>query len=142
MLSRTLIVCGLLVLCLGGYSSSSPTVQTGPSLVSTHRATFDRYCLTCHNEKAKAQGAVPIALNSLDMARIGANADVWEKIVLKMRAGVMPPASASRPSKAVRDGFLTWLEGELDRAAAAAPNPGRKDSLHRLNRTEYRNAIR
>jgi len=142
MLSRTLIVCGLLVLCLGGYSSSSPAVQTGQSAVATHRATFDRYCLTCHNEKAKAQGTVPIALNSLDMAKIGANADVWEKVVLKMRAGVMPPASTSRPSRAVRDGFLTWLETELDGAAAAAPNPGRKDSLHRLNRTEYRNAIR
>src|SRR5688572_22294246 len=104
MLSRTLLVCGLLVLCLGGYSRSSPAVQTVQSAVATHRATFDRYCLTCHNEKAKALGTVPIALNSLDMSKVGANADVWEKVVLKMRAGVMPPASASRPSKEVRDG--------------------------------------
>jgi hypothetical protein len=65
-----------------------------------------------------------------------------EKVILKMRAGVMPPASAVHPEKTVLDRFLNWLESELDRSASAAPNPGRTEAIHRLNRTEYRNAIR
>jgi hypothetical protein len=90
----------------------------------------------------KAQGTVPVALDSLDAANVSANPELWEKVVLKMRAGAMPPANASRPEKAVRDGFLSWIESELDRAAASRPNPGRTEAVHRLNRTEYRNAIR
>jgi hypothetical protein len=83
-----------------------------------------------------------MALDSLDIAKVSANADVWEKVVLKMRAGLMPPAGAARPDQAVSDAFLTWIESELDRSAAAKPNPGRTEAVHRLNRTEYRNAIR
>jgi hypothetical protein len=98
--------------------------------------------LTCHTQKLKDQGTVPIALDLLDVTNPGANAEVWEKVVLKMRAGVMPPAAAPRPDKAVRDGFLRWLESELDRHAAADPNPGRTEAFHRLNRNEYRNAVR
>jgi hypothetical protein len=104
--------------------------------------TFERYCLTCHNEKGKQAGAVPIALDKLDIARMEADAEVWEKVILKMRAGVMPPVGAARPDAAAREGLLNWLESALDRAAAANPNPGRTETFHRLNRNEYRNAIR
>ena len=85
---------------------------------------------------------MPIALDALDLTQVGANAATWEKVVLKMRAGLMPPAGAPRPDKAAHDGFATWLESELDRNAAARPNPGRTEPFHRLNRAEYRNAVR
>ena len=85
---------------------------------------------------------MPIALDTLDLSRVSANAVVWEKVVLKLRAGVMPPAGAPRPDKATHDGFASWLEGELDRSWSANPDPGRTEPLHRLNRVEYRNAVR
>jgi mono/diheme cytochrome c family protein len=110
--------------------------------VAAHRASFERYCLTCHTQKMKEQGKVPIALDTLDIAKISANAETWEKVVLKMRAGQMPPAAAARPSTADRAAFLNWVESELDKSAAANPNPGRTEAFHRLNRAEYRNAVR
>jgi hypothetical protein len=103
---------------------------------------FERYCQTCHTQKLQEQGKVPIALDGLDITKVGANPDVWEKVVLKMRAGQMPPASAARPGKTERDAFLIFVESELDRSAAASPNPGRTEAFHRLNRAEYRNAVR
>src|SRR5262245_27871883 len=149
--SRSWVVSAVLILCLGTLSAAAARRQTTPApkspvlsgeVIATHRATFQRYCLTCHTERLKAQGTVPISLETLDLSKISANAEIWEKVVLKVRAGVMPPAGSSRPDKPVRDAFLTWLESELDRSAAALPNPGRTEALHRLNRTEYRNAIR
>jgi hypothetical protein len=75
------------------------------------------------------------------LATAGLHADVWEKVVRKVRAGLMPPQGARKPPQESLQAFVGWLEGELDRAAAAAPNPGRP-MLHRLNRTEYANAVR
>jgi hypothetical protein len=83
-----------------------------------------------------------LALDALSLADVGAGAAVWEKVALKLRAGAMPPPGRPRPEPAAQHAFVTWLEGELDRAAAARPNPGRTAAFHRLNRTEYRNAIR
>jgi hypothetical protein len=74
------------------------------------------------------------------MAKVPADAELWEKVIRKLRAGVMPPAGSPRPDQAALQDFTLWLEGELDRAAAANPNPGRP-LIHRLNRTEYANAI-
>ena len=96
------------------------------------------YCVTCHNQRLQTAG---LALDALDLERIAEHAEVWEKVVRKLRAGVMPPAGRPRPSSLEYDRFASWLEGELDRAAAVAPDPGRTDTLHRLNRAEYRNAI-
>jgi hypothetical protein len=106
------------------------------------RAVLSRYCLGCHNQQMKDRGNVPVALDALDLSQIGRDARTFEMIVRKMRAGVMPPAGAPRPGKAAHDAFLAWLEGELDRAARANPNPGRTEPIHRLNRTEYQNAVR
>jgi len=109
---------------------------------SPQRALVDRYCVGCHNQRAKAAGQEParkITLDDLDLAHVADHAEAWERVVRKMRAGMMPPSGARRPDKASYDGFITWLEGELDRNAAPyAPSPG----LHRLNRTEYSNVIR
>ena len=113
-----------------------------PATINTQRAVFSQYCLTCHNQRMKQAGTVPLAFDGDALWDIGANAATWEKVVLKMRAGVMPPAGAPHPDRNVRGAFLGWLEGELDRAAAVRPNPGRTEPFHRLNRTEYRNAVR
>ena len=104
----------------------------------TDRTLLDRYCVTCHNERAKTAG---LTLDKLDTAHAGDRADVWEKVVRKIRAGMMPPSGAPRPDRAALDAFAADLETQLDRAAAASPHPG-APGLHRLNRTEYANAIR
>jgi uncharacterized protein DUF1592/uncharacterized protein DUF1588/uncharacterized protein DUF1587/uncharacterized protein DUF1595/uncharacterized protein DUF1585 len=113
-----------------------------PAPGSPQRALLDRYCVGCHSQRAKAAGqdsARKLTLDDLDPARVSEHPAQWELVVRKLRAGMMPPASARRPDKATYDGFITWLENELDRSAVVyAPPPG----LHRLNRTEYANAIR
>ncbi len=125
------------------WSTPAAAAQTPVSPpVVTNRATFERYCLTCHTTRQKERGTVPIALDTLDLSRIPADAAVWEKVVLKLRAGVMPPAGSPRPDKATHDGLASWLEAELDRSWTANPDPGRTEPLHRLNRVEYRNAVR
>ena len=138
--------CVLMALCLGSLPFSWSThaaQQSAPtSPVATQKALLDRYCLTCHTQRLKERGTVPIALDSLDLSQVGANAATWEKVVVKMRAGLMPPAGSPRPDKATHDAFASWLESELDRNGAAHPNPGRTEPFHRLNRAEYRNAIR
>ena len=121
---------------------------------SEYRALLDRYCVTCHNQ-AVVDGssgrstpltsqlrAVGLALDSLDLDAVPADAEHWEGVVRKLRAGLMPPAGRPRPDDATLDGFRAWLETELDTAAAAQPDPGRRATFHRLNRAEYRNAIR
>ena len=106
------------------------------------RAFLQVYCITCHSQQLKSRGSVPVALDTLDASAVANDAKTWELVVRKMRAGVMPPAGMKRPDKAAHEQFLTWVEGELDRAARERPNPGRTEAFHRLNRTEYRNAVR
>src|SRR4029434_2372539 len=77
-----------------------------------------------------------------DLSKPGAYPELWEKVVRKVRTGVMPPANMAQPSEAERLTLLTFLETSLDAASAARPNPGRTETLRRLNRTEYQNAIR
>jgi mono/diheme cytochrome c family protein len=124
------------------WSTHAAPQAPAPTPVTSNKALFDKYCLTCHTQRMKERGTVPIALDTLDLTRVGADAETWEKVVIKMRAGLMPPAGAPRPDKTAHDGFATWIESELDRYAAANPNPGRTEPFHRLNRAEYRNAIR
>jgi hypothetical protein len=106
--------------------------------VDEHRAVVQRYCVSCHNERAKTGG---LSLEKLDFANVSANAEIWEKAVRKLRVGMMPPQGAPQPDASTRQALVSWLTSELDHAAAAAPNPGRP-LLHRLNRVEYGNAIR
>jgi hypothetical protein len=80
-------------------------------------------------------------LDKMDFTSVAAGAETWEKAVRKLRVGMMPPQGAPQPDPATRQSLVSWLTGELDRAAAANPNPGRP-LLHRLNRVEYGNAIR
>jgi mono/diheme cytochrome c family protein len=127
--------------------ADAPPQQTSataavPAPVQASQATFQRYCLTCHNEAMKSRGAVPVAFDGLRLQDLSAHAAQWEQIVRKVRTGLMPPAASPRPDKAAHDAFIRWIEGELDRAAAARPDPGRTEAFHRLNRTEYQNAVR
>jgi len=104
-------------------------------------ALLDRYCVTCHTQKAKERGAVPISLDNVDLSRPPANGELWEKVIRKLRAGAMPPPGSPRPDQAAVHDFVASLETALDHAAAAAPDPGHP-LVHRLNRTEYANVIR
>ena len=119
-----------------------------------YRALLGRYCVTCHNQ-ALVDGesgrstpltsqlrAVGLALDSLDLETLSTDAAHWEAVVRKLRAGLMPPAGRPRPDEATLDGFRAWRESGLDAAATARPDPGRTATFHRLNRAEYRNAIR
>jgi hypothetical protein len=83
-----------------------------------------------------------LTLAPLDVDRVGAHAATWEKVVRKLRVRMMPPAGSPRPDDATYDALVGHLETALDRAAAAAPDPGRTETFRRLNRTEYQNAIR
>jgi len=105
---------------------------------SPQDALINQYCVTCHNERAKTAG---LLLDKMDIDHAGDHAEVWEKVVRKLRGGMMPPQGMPRPDQAKIDGLTTWLEASLDQAQAAHPDPGRS-ALHRLNRTEYANAIR
>jgi hypothetical protein len=97
------------------------------------------YCVSCHNERLKTAN---LALDKADAEHVFNSAEIWEKVVVKLRSRSMPPAGVRRPDNATYDSVATWLETELDRAAATHVNPGRPANLHRLNRTEYANAIR
>jgi len=108
------------------------------SPAADHRTLVNQYCVTCHNARLKTGG---LALDDLDLGQLPDHAEVWEKVVRKIRAGVMPPQGVRRPDPQALQAFVAYVEEGLDRDAAAHPDPGRP-LLHRLNRAEYKNAIR
>ena len=119
----------LVVIGLAGVETQTP---------SQPQATLDQYCVSCHNPRTRAGGL------TLDSARVDAAASdpqTWEKVIRKVRTGMMPPSGAPRPDRATLDGLAAAVETVIDRAAASAPNPG-TTVLHRLNRAEYGNAVR
>jgi mono/diheme cytochrome c family protein len=126
---------------LNGQSASPQAVQkTAASQTTTQnqRALLDKYCVTCHSDRLKTAN---LSLQGLDLSKVADHAEEWEKVIRKLRAGVMPPPSLPRPALAEYDGLRDWLEAEIDRVATTKPNPG-SVVLHRLNRTEYANVIR
>jgi len=116
---------------------ASPATAS-PATASPDGAFLTQYCIGCHNQRAKVAG---LALDALDLSKVGPDAETWEKVIKKVRTGMMPPSGAKRPERSALDGFATNLEQRLDKAVdpnAALVTP----ALHRLNRTEYANAIR
>src|SRR5712692_5864064 len=113
----------VVITCLTGISVSALVaygqVAGASSALSSQRAVLDQYCVTCHNQKLKTAG---LMLDQLDLAHAGDNAETWEKVVRKLRAGMMPPAGMPRPNAAVYETLTVALENELDRAAAAKPH--------------------
>ena len=108
---------------------AQPSSQGAPS-ASASRAVLDRYCVACHNERLRTGN---LALDTADVDRVGDQAEVWEKVLQKLRTEAMPPPGRPRPDPDAYQAVATWLETELDGAAAASPNPGRP-AIHRLNR--------
>src|ERR1700678_3417690 len=102
----------------------------------SYRGVLDKYCVTCHNQRLKTGG---LTLETLDLGTVPAQAEVWERVIGKLRSGTMPPAGAPRPDAATYNALASWLETQIDQAAE--PYAGRT-ILHRLNRSEYANAIR
>ena len=125
-------------------AASGQLLAAGPQAPAGHsaapeRALLERYCVTCHNDQLRTAG---LSLEALDLGDVRADAEIWEKVVLKLRAGMMPPAGRPRPDRETYDRLASFFEADLDRAAAANPDPGYSDALRRLNATEYGNAIR
>src|SRR5262245_4697210 len=140
---------GIVVLAVvSGHVRASDSMQapaptgSASASVASHRATLDSYCVTCHNRQLEVPSDRPLRLDALDLSDVGANARVWEEVVKKLRTGAMPPPRSRRPPEADAASLATWLENQLDRASAVRPDPGRLPAIHRLSRTEYRNAVR
>jgi len=134
--------------CLQVQTSAQPSAReqlagapatSAAGAVTPPRRLLDRYCVTCHNERLKT---ADLRLDRIDVTNPGADAEVWEKVVRKVHTGTMPPSNMPQLSQDDRRALLMWLETSLDAASAATPNPGRTDTLRRLNRTEYQNAVR
>jgi hypothetical protein len=115
-----------------------PVARTQQPPTPAPRAFLDKYCVDCHSDGGRGGG---LTLESLDVVNIPAGAETWEKVIRKLRTGAMPPQGMPHPDLAELNSFTSFLETSIDRAAAAKPNPGRA-TLHRLNRTEYANAVR
>ncbi|MES1255351.1 MAG: DUF1587 domain-containing protein, partial [Acidobacteriota bacterium] len=130
-----LLAFGMYAVLPGVAHAQTPAAApaTGPSPL------VEKHCLTCHNDRTKTAG---LSLQGLALSDVPARADVWEKVLRKLRAGEMPPVSVRvRPEPADVSAFTSFLETTLDGAAVAHPNPGRAP-VHRLNRAEYSNAVR
>ena len=131
----------LIAVAVAAFSTSVHPQQPpvpGPA-AGERQALVTRYCVSCHNDRARTGG---LSLEAMTVADPGAHSAVWEKVVQKLRADLMPPPGRPRPDRATARDLITHLETSLDRAADAKPDPGRTEALHRLNRVEYRNAVR
>jgi mono/diheme cytochrome c family protein len=134
----------LVWLAAAAGQASAPQTPAGAGVPAPARANPARdlvggYCVTCHNARVKTAG---LSLDGLDAANVSNATETWEKVAAKLRSRSMPPAGIRRPDHAAYDAAADFLERELDRAAEARPKPGRPADWHRLNRTEYANAIR
>ena len=125
---------------LEGQAQSAPQApaQTAPAKpLSPQQALLNQYCLGCHSDRAKAGG---LALSELNLDAVHQSAEVAEKVIRKLRGGLMPPAGVKRPDTRTAAEFVSWLENRID-AAATGSTPGRV-ALRRLNRREYGYAVR
>ncbi len=122
----------------GATERASPAPEQQPQPVANHWGMLDKYCFDCHNATDWAGG---VAFDTMQPESVPAEAELWEKAVRKLRGRMMPPPGKPQPDAQSLNAFVTSMESELDRAAAAHPEPGTV-GLHRLNRREYANAIR
>jgi hypothetical protein len=129
------VFCGSFVWAAGG-AQRSPDSTSSPT---PERALLDRYCVSCHNTRTRT---ADLALDTASLDDIASNTALWERVTRKLRARAMPPAGLPRPDEAAYVRLIDAVEGSLDRIARDHPNPGRTEPFRRLNRTEYRNAIR
>ena len=136
---RTVFLMGFAVVATSGGSALSQTAATG---VTPDREMLDRYCVTCHDDRRVTGG---LSLQHVDLESLAEKAEafeIWGKVVRKLRTRAMPPPGRRRPSEPEYERVANLVETVLDAAAEAAPNPGRRPAVHRLNRAEYTNAVR
>lgn len=120
----------------GGQPSAATTAKTATADL---RATLDGYCVACHNQRLKTAG---LTLDAVDTTSPQTNPEIWEKVAARLRAGSMPPAGRPRPDAATTQSITNWIEADIDRAWLKSPRSGRISPVHRLNRTQYSNAVR
>jgi hypothetical protein len=135
---RLALVGAFIAATAGPSAAADRRLTMVPAPTVPVRQVLDKYCVTCHSDRLRTAS---LSLEKLDVAEVPAHADIWEKVALKLRAGAMPPPRSPRPDEATSKAIAAWLEATLDAAAEAAPDPGARVA-HRLNRTEYTNAIR
>ncbi|MEE8131074.1 MAG: DUF1592 domain-containing protein [Vicinamibacterales bacterium] len=132
------VVLGTALVVSGARASAQGTTSSDKD-TTTHQQVIKRYCVGCHNERTKTAG---LMLDQVDLDHVGQDPAVWEKVVRKLRTGLMPPDGRPRPDAATYTSLVSHLETALDKASGANPNPGWPAEVHRLNRAEYTNAIR
>jgi hypothetical protein len=132
------LTCALAATLNGAQNPATPRPVRAATTAIPDPAFLKQYCLGCHNDRAKVGN---LSLQPLDPTKVEGHVEVWEKVVRKLRTGMMPPETAPKPAAAARDTFASAIEARLDRVALAHPDPG-IPALHRLNRAEYANAIR
>ena len=120
-------------------AAQTNAVNVDAPAASRQRALLDQYCVACHNQRLKSGN---LALDTPDVAKAGTEPEVWERVIRKLRLNAMPPPGRPRPDAAATEALVSYLKTEIDQAAASHPNPGRVDAFHRMNRAEYKNAIR
>ena len=126
----------LQIACAQQFAPAASASVAPANGAASERALIDQYCVPCHNQRLKTAG---LMLDQLDLASLHNHAEIGEKVVRKLRAGMMPPSGMRRPDAAVMESMISYLEKELDRDAVPNLTP---PGMHRLNRTEYTNAIR
>ena len=134
---RKMIATGLGI-AIAGVFAWPVAAQQASEPDDNYRTVLNQYCVTCHNERLKT---ADLLLDQADAEHPSTAPELWEKVILKLRARAMPPQGMPRPDEDFYASFQEYLETSLDRAAAANPIPGRP-SERRLNRSEYANAIR
>ncbi|HEY7449970.1 MAG TPA: DUF1592 domain-containing protein [Vicinamibacterales bacterium] len=118
-----------------------PAAKADPETVLAYQGMVKRYCVGCHNTRNPLPAGAPLALDAANLTDPGADAATWERVIKKLGVGAMPPQGAPSPGPVELTRFRSSLIASLDRAAAQKNSPGRY-VLHRLNRTEYANAVR
>jgi hypothetical protein len=131
---------GLIALALAstGVSAQRPAALPTAAVAPDHNGIVRRYCVTCHNDKARTGG---LSLAAFDVAHAADSAEIAEKMIRKLQAGLMPPPLALRPDAAAHAALVAALENNVDLAASNRPNPGTR-TFQRLNRPEYGRAVR
>jgi len=139
-LVATVLTLGVATALAGAQATPTPVPVAAQTVAA--RQLLDQYCVSCHNARATTAATQSgVVLDTADVATVGGNPALWEKVLRRLHAGTMPPQGARQPDSASLQALTTFLESALDREADAHPHPGRS-LLHRLNRTEYANAVR
>ena len=146
MVARASSTVRVLLVLIGVLAAAGPQIAAAqapdpdaPASAASVRETLDGFCVRCHNDRLRT---ADLALDTHDLAHVGADAETWERVIVKLRSRTMPPAGSPRPAEATYRAVASWLESEIDTVALASPDPGRGETFHRLNRAEYHAAVR